>query len=425
MDAQKRRLWIARLQQWRFFILALLAHIILGVVLWGKVMFDGFNPKKAFVSSALIVGEGLSSAPPPPPPAPSNVTDFSANASQPSGITAPEQLRDIIRTTGTTTGFALPVFLPPTIKPSNTPGTGNLSLSAPEGSGKSGMDRKALAGLQAFSQAGVKRSSGSGGVRGLAAEFTVYVVKLGDSFDRAIRIGENPDKTQELSGPIPNLADFTNERSKDKIRMKLDAKPVKLDSGDFIRNKVPFIFLTGTQNFILSEQEIKNIRDYLLVGGCLWADSSIPGQDTAFDIAFRREIKRVIPDADKPLKPLPPDHPIFKNGYETLRDIPVGLNHIKNPIEAILRDDVELVIYTSNGYTTMWQVALDPAKQFREFDEEVLSDNGLDRFVFDNLRRIFRNLTRETLFESYKLGTNLIAYMLIRYEVKLRSGGAE
>ncbi|MBN2713741.1 MAG: DUF4159 domain-containing protein, partial [Planctomycetes bacterium] len=69
----------------------------------------------------------------------------------------------------------------------------------------------------------------------------------------------------------------------------------------------PILYMTGLDDFTFSATEIARLRSYLKAGGVLFADSC--GGRSSFDKAFRREIKKVIPDKD--LSPVSPDHQLF------------------------------------------------------------------------------------------------------------------
>jgi hypothetical protein len=62
-------------------------------------------------------------------------------------------------------------------------------------------------------------------------------------------------------------------------------------SSDKIFN-YPFLFMTGHGNIAFSDFEVQRLRTYLTHGGFLYADD-----DYGMDKAFRREIKKVFPDA--------------------------------------------------------------------------------------------------------------------------------
>jgi len=74
----------------------------------------------------------------------------------------------------------------------------------------------------------------------------------------------------------------------------------------------PFLYLTGHDNFKFSENEVKDLRFYLLNGGFLLVDSA-DGREV-FNAAFRREIKRVLPELQ--LSPIPLDNPLYSAYYK-------------------------------------------------------------------------------------------------------------
>jgi hypothetical protein len=95
----------------------------------------------------------------------------------------------------------------------------------------------------------------------------------------------------------------------------IDADPkyefTEITSDNFF--SYPFLFMTGHGNINFSDYEAKRLREYLDNGGFLYADD-----DYGMDKAFRREIKKVYPDAD--LVELP-----FSYGlYHCLFDFPNG-----------------------------------------------------------------------------------------------------
>jgi hypothetical protein len=69
----------------------------------------------------------------------------------------------------------------------------------------------------------------------------------------------------------------------------------------------PFLYMTGHDEFKLSDQEVAALRNYVNNGGVLLVDACC-GRDS-FDQAFRREMKRVLPQRN--LEPLPASHPLF------------------------------------------------------------------------------------------------------------------
>jgi hypothetical protein len=117
--------------------------------------------------------------------------------------------------------------------------------------------------------------------------------------------------------------------------------------------KLPFIYLTGHKDFVLSEAEVLNLRKYLENGGYLWADDSTHYGDETFDRAFRREIARVLPS--RKLEKLDKTFPAFRTGYDLTEGfkgyaIPPGDKYRVDYIEGIRIGDRVAVVYTRNDY---------------------------------------------------------------------------
>ena len=65
----------------------------------------------------------------------------------------------------------------------------------------------------------------------------------------------------------------------------------------------PFLYLTGSTDFTLTDSERANLRRFLDNGGMLFAEAG-EGRQT-FDAAFRAEMQKVLPN--HPLAPFAPD----------------------------------------------------------------------------------------------------------------------
>ena len=89
----------------------------------------------------------------------------------------------------------------------------------------------------------------------------------------------------------------------------------------------PFVFACGHGNMKFTPAEVENVRRYLLGGGFLWVDD-----DFGIDPSFRREMKRVFPDA--PIVELPFAHPIFHSLYDFPGGLPKIHEHDGGPARA-------------------------------------------------------------------------------------------
>jgi Domain of unknown function (DUF4159) len=104
---------------------------------------------------------------------------------------------------------------------------------------------------------------------------------------------------------IPNMVQVLNrELHTDFASEEAVVTPAESRLFDF-----PFVVMTGHGNISFSENEVQNLRTWLLRGGTLYADD-----DFGMDESFRREIAKVFPE--KELVELPAEHEIFHCFYD-------------------------------------------------------------------------------------------------------------
>ena len=129
--------------------------------------------------------------------------------------------------------------------------------------------------------------------------------------------------------------------------------------------KYPFIYMTGHNDFELTEQEVTALRSYLRNGGVLLANPCCGRK--AFDTAFRRELKKVF--NEQALKPVPLEHPIFASLYKIeqvqysdwLREEKPGLT---TPVfEGVSSGGQLCVIYTPYDLGNGWEGIPHPYSQ--------------------------------------------------------------
>ena len=106
-----------------------------------------------------------------------------------------------------------------------------------------------------------------------------------------------------------NLLKFVAE----KTNVKTVPEYVYVDAASPDIFNFPFLFATGHGNMNLSDDEVRNLREYLKRGGFLYVDD-----DYGLDKYFRREIKKIFPK--KELIELPFDYGL----YHVLYDFPYG-----------------------------------------------------------------------------------------------------
>ncbi|GAB4179858.1 MAG: DUF4159 domain-containing protein [Calditrichia bacterium] len=86
----------------------------------------------------------------------------------------------------------------------------------------------------------------------------------------------------------------------------------------------PLLYIAGHGNIKFNSREIINLRNYLLSGGFLWADD-----DYGMDKAFRREIRKVFPDAE--WMELPFSHELYKKPFSFPNGLPKIHEHNGGP----------------------------------------------------------------------------------------------
>jgi len=79
----------------------------------------------------------------------------------------------------------------------------------------------------------------------------------------------------------------------------------------------PVLYMTGHDDFVLAEEEVARLRGFLEAGGVLVADACCGRK--AFDLAFRREISRVLPESR--LEPLPVEHELYAASGVQVREV--------------------------------------------------------------------------------------------------------
>jgi len=142
----------------------------------------------------------------------------------------------------------------------------------------------------------------------------------------------------------------------------------------------PILFINGHGNVSFSEEDVQNMRAFLTTGGFLFAND-----DYGMNPSFRREMKKVFPDAD--WIELPFSHPIYHTYYNFPNGLPKIHEHDKLPAQGfgLFYNGVMVAFYD-------YQCDLGDGWE----DESVFSDPTEKRTV------------------ALQMGTNVILYALSR-----------
>jgi hypothetical protein len=409
----------------RFFTISFVLHALLIVIFGGTVLFEAMQEPPDFEGGegGFLAG-GEETAPPP-----------SAAQAQPQETTFTVTTPTVQNTTVaaiTTTGqnplnFSMDAIITPSsvIKPSATAAVAAAPAAA---AGTAGLSADVAGQIAGFT-GGWGKGSGSGtGTRQREFEFTAFIAKYaGGNWDSVFRVVDGVPQ-----GALPNLLEFMSKESRDKIKTNYNkVEPVALDSDKLFAAKPPFIFFTGSRDFVLTEKEVANLQKYVRLGGAIWGDSSVPGRGSRFDIAFRREMRRVMPDKDKDFEALAANDRMFRATpyFPEIKQQPAGLNYYEEPVYVMRYFGEIAIIYTANDYGDMWQFGI---KQKGPREWEINNDRNargervaLDWDLYINSGLYIHNVDPrppvQSLLDTYKFGTNMVIHLLTRWEDKLRS----
>ncbi|MEQ1860483.1 MAG: DUF4159 domain-containing protein [Chthoniobacteraceae bacterium] len=409
--------WINRA---RYMTVSALLHIILVLILGGTVLYKQISEPPDFAAPpGGLLGDEAEV-----PRQQENVeiqkADFSPNSPSTTSSAPASQIATITTNSTSANSFTMAPITNPTLgvkleKPSaapvNVPSVGAKGLSKGQASRIAGFTGGwAKGGTASMSQP----------LKSRAFEFTAYLAKYaGGDWDSTVWL--EADKSVR-GGSLHNLLFIISRLSHKKIHANPQPVPLDLASNEIFEKKPPFIWFTGHRDFHLTDQEVKNLGEYLRSGGCIWGDSSLPGNRSRFDIAFRREMLRILPELNQQWAPLPASHPIYTNTYyQEIKGVVPGINYYKEPIYGLkgFADEVA-VIYTANDYGDMWQFGLDENGDFDMSRDEKRRFVAINEQMWHRKNLYFRNVEPKALMDTYKFGTNIIIHLLTRWEAHVR-----
>lgn len=418
-----------KLRNSRDFTISLLLHVILVSVFGGAVLFEAVQEPPDFEGG----GEGGFVGSSEPVAAPPQQTQVLPPTQDMSVMATPVNNSAVNAITTTATSpmnfnMSQMVMAPPA--PAAPTAMAAPKPVAPAAGPAMQMSAADASAIKAFTTGWGKGSGSGSGTRSREFEFVAYIGQYGGAnsgWDSTIStVGDA--KGVINNGSLPNLLAYMSTRSKNKVRTNYDkVKAIKLDSQELFSVKPPFIFMTGSKDFRLTDAEVENLRKYVRLGGAIWGDSSVPGRNSRFDLAFRREMKRVIPDKDKDWEELPKNHPLFdarQAYFPEVTTVPPGINFYKEPVYALKIYGEVAIIYTANDYGDMWQIGLLPDGKIDMRRNEKNQLVALNEVIWNNRNIYLRNISEPSLDLTYKFGTNLVLHLLTRWDSKVKSAPA-
>ena len=123
---------------------------------------------------------------------------------------------------------------------------------------------------------------------------------------------------------LPNLIAFCNTN----INTDLAPAEETVEVGSPELFFYPYVYMTGHGNVVFSDEEVENLRKYLLAGGFLHIDDNY-----GLDEFVRLEMKKVFPNLD--FVDLPDDHPIYQQKYRFEKGLPKIHEHDAKPAQGL------------------------------------------------------------------------------------------
>jgi len=119
---------------------------------------------------------------------------------------------------------------------------------------------------------------------------------------------------------LTNLIDFCNKN----LKTSINKEYATVDAGSAEIFNYPFVHLTGHGNIILNNQEVLNLRNYLIAGGFLHISDNY-----GIDKFIRPQMKKIFPELD--FVELPFDFPIYHQKYNFTNGLPKIHEHDNKP----------------------------------------------------------------------------------------------
>lgn len=136
---------------------------------------------------------------------------------------------------------------------------------------------------------------------------------------------------------IPNILSYLTKNTS--IKADHNEYRIKLTTKELRGH--PYLYMTGHGNIRFTDEEIIQLREYLMGGGFLHTDDNY-----GLNTSFRREMKRVFPDRD--FVELPHDHAVFHSFFDMPNGLPKIHEHDGKPPQlfALYNEDRIMVIYS-------------------------------------------------------------------------------
>ncbi len=139
---------------------------------------------------------------------------------------------------------------------------------------------------------------------------------------------------------LPNLITFCNKN----INTKMNSTPVSVDAGSTDIFQYPLLHMTGHGNVLFTDNDVENMRNYLISGGFLHIDDNYGMAEY-----LPKELKKIFPEQE--LTELAATHPIFSSAYRFPKGLPKIHEHDGKRPQALglFYEDRLVVLFTTES----------------------------------------------------------------------------
>ncbi|CAM1345719.1 DUF4159 domain-containing protein [Tenacibaculum amylolyticum] len=171
---------------------------------------------------------------------------------------------------------------------------------------------------------------------------------------------------------LPNLIQFTNQY----VKTAIDSNIATVDPSSVDVFNYPILFLTGHGNIFFDNEDVENLRNYLISGGFIHISDNY-----GLDKYIRSELKKIFPKLT--LEEIPLNHPIYNQTFKFPNGLPKIHEHDKKAPKGLgLFHKRRLVV-------------------FYDYESD-LSDGWEDKAVHNN--------PEEIRLKALQMGANIIEY---------------
>ncbi len=174
----------------------------------------------------------------------------------------------------------------------------------------------------------------------LALVITLFMFAFAKAQDLAVLKYKGGGDWYSNPTALPNLITYCNKN----INTKMNVNPVSVDAGSTDIFQYPLLHMTGHGNVLFTDNDVENLRNYLISGGFLHIDDNYGMAEY-----LPKELKKIFPEQD--LTELAATHPIFSSAFRFPKGLPKIHEHDGKRPQALglFYEDRLVVLFTTES----------------------------------------------------------------------------